>query len=93
MLQNLQYFLIPFMDWQVMALVWAGVFAGIWVGALPGLSGTMAVSLLISFTFSWELNNALARLRRRDHGDPAQYPGRSGGDRHRYGGISPRTAR
>ena len=50
------------MDWQVMALVWAGVFAGIWVGAIPGLSGTMAVSLLISFTFSWELNNALALM-------------------------------
>lgn len=62
MLHNLQYFLIPFMDWQVMALVWAGVFAGIWVGAIPGLSGTMAVSLLISFTFSWELNNALALM-------------------------------
>jgi len=50
------------MDWQLMALVWAGVFAGIWVGAIPGLSGTMAVSLLISFTFSWELNNALALM-------------------------------
>jgi putative tricarboxylic transport membrane protein len=43
-----------------MALLWGGVLAGIWVGAIPGLSGTMAVSLLISFTFSWELNNALA---------------------------------
>ncbi len=62
MMQNLQYFLIPFMDWQVMLLVWAGVFAGIWVGAIPGLSGTMAVSLLISFTFSWNLNNALALM-------------------------------
>lgn len=60
--QNLQYFLIPFMNLQLFALVWAGVFAGIWVGAIPGLSGTMAVSLLISFTFSWELNNALALM-------------------------------
>ena len=60
MLQNLQYFLIPFMDWRIMLLLWGGVFAGIWVGAIPGLSGTMAVSLLISFTFSWEINNALA---------------------------------
>lgn len=50
------------MDWHLMALVWVGVFAGIWVGAIPGLSGTMAVSLLISFTFSWELNNALALM-------------------------------
>lgn len=60
--QSLQYFLMPFMDWHLMALVWGGVFAGIWVGAIPGLSGTMAVSLLISFTFSWELNNALALM-------------------------------
>lgn len=62
MSQNFQYFLIPFMDWHLIALVWAGVFAGIWVGAIPGLSGTMAVSLLISFTFSWELNPALALM-------------------------------
>ncbi len=62
MTQNLQYFLIPFMDWQIMGLLWAGVFAGIWVGAIPGLSGTMAVSLLISFTFSWPINDALALM-------------------------------
>lgn len=62
MLNNIHYFLIPFLDWHVMLLVWAGVFGGVWVGAIPGLSGTMAVSLLISFTFSWELNNALALM-------------------------------
>ena len=45
-----------------MLLLWAGVGAGIWVGAIPGLSGTMAVSLLISFTFSWQVNNALALM-------------------------------
>lgn len=60
--QSIQYFLIPFVDWHLMALVWVGVLSGIWVGAIPGLSGTMAVSLLISFTFSWELNNALALM-------------------------------
>ncbi|MDR2528604.1 MAG: tripartite tricarboxylate transporter permease [Synergistaceae bacterium] len=54
--------MIPFMDWRIMGLLWAGVFAGIWVGAIPGLSGTMAVSLLISFTFSWEINDALALM-------------------------------
>jgi putative tricarboxylic transport membrane protein len=59
-MENLNHFLIPLLDWQVMLLVWVGVLAGIWVGAIPGLSGTMAVSLLISFTFSWKLNNALA---------------------------------
>lgn len=61
-MENLSYFFIPFMNWEIMALLWAGVMAGIWVGAIPGLSGTMAVSLLISFTFSWQLNNALALM-------------------------------
>lgn len=61
-MDNLQYFLIPFINWEILALLWAGVAAGIWVGAIPGLSGTMAVSLLISFTFSWQLNNALALM-------------------------------
>jgi putative tricarboxylic transport membrane protein len=60
--QSLQYFLIPFVNWQMMALIWLGVFAGIWVGAIPGLSVTMAASLLISFTFSWDLNHALALI-------------------------------
>ena len=46
--QNLQYFLIPFLSWEMMVLIWVGVFAGIWVGAIPGLSVTMAASLLIS---------------------------------------------
>lgn len=37
-----------------------GVFAGIYVGAIPGLSVTMAASLLISMTYSWEVDAALA---------------------------------
>lgn len=62
MSQNLQYFLIPFLHPEMMLLIWAGVFAGIWVGAIPGLSVTMAASLLISFTFSWDINSALALI-------------------------------
>lgn len=38
----------------------AGVLAGIYVGAVPGLSVTMAASLLISMTYSWEVDAALA---------------------------------
>ncbi|MEM8854379.1 MAG: tripartite tricarboxylate transporter permease, partial [Pseudomonadota bacterium] len=37
-------------------------FAGIYVGAIPGLSVTMAASILISFTFSWEVNHALCLM-------------------------------
>ena len=40
----------------------AGTFAGIYVGAIPGLSVTMAVSILISFTFKWHVNEALALI-------------------------------
>lgn len=40
----------------------AGVFLGIYIGAIPGLSVTMAVSLLISFTYSWEVLPALAAM-------------------------------
>ena len=39
-----------------------GTLAGVYVGAIPGLSVTMAVSILISFTFSWDVNNALALM-------------------------------
>ena len=43
-----------------MIYVAIGVFAGIYVGAIPGLSVTMAASLLISMTYSWEVDAALA---------------------------------
>lgn len=39
-----------------------GVFAGIYVGAIPGLSVTMASSLLIAMTFSWDTGAALALM-------------------------------
>lgn len=41
-------------------LIGLGTFSGIYLGAIPGLSVTMAVSLLISFTYSWETHSALA---------------------------------
>jgi putative tricarboxylic transport membrane protein len=46
----------------LLLLTAAGTFAGIYVGAIPGLSVTMAVSILISFTFAWDVNNALALM-------------------------------
>ncbi|MBX2836361.1 MAG: tripartite tricarboxylate transporter permease [Gammaproteobacteria bacterium] len=39
-----------------------GTLAGIYVGAIPGLSVTMATSILISFTFKWPVNDALALI-------------------------------
>ncbi len=49
-------------DPQLILLVGLGTFAGIYVGAIPGLSVTMAVSILISFTFSWDVMPAIALM-------------------------------
>lgn len=59
---ELQYLLIPFKEPLLILLVAAGTFFGIYVGAIPGLSGTMAVSLLVSLTFGWETNSAIALM-------------------------------
>lgn len=58
----LEYLLIPIRQPFLILLVAAGTFAGIYVGAIPGLSATMAVSLLVSFTFGWPLYPALALM-------------------------------
>lgn len=54
-----QGFLAVFSNIELILLIAAGVFVGIYVGAIPGLSGTMAISLLISFTFGWDVLPAL----------------------------------
>ena len=54
--------LMPLLDLELLALIAAGTLAGIYVGAIPGLSVTMAVSILISFTFSWDVYPALALM-------------------------------
>ena len=56
------YFLMSWLDPTLLALTAAGALAGVYIGAIPGLSVTMAVSILISFTFSWEVNEALALM-------------------------------
>lgn len=43
-------------------LVFLGSIAGLFVGAMPGLSVTMATALLVSVTFTWEVNNAMALI-------------------------------
>jgi putative tricarboxylic transport membrane protein len=59
---SLQYFLMAWLSPKLIFLIAAGTWAGIYVGAIPGLSVTMAVSILISFTFSWNVNDALALM-------------------------------
>lgn len=56
------YFLIAWSDPWLLFLTGAGTLSGIYVGAIPGLSVTMAASILISFTFKWDVNEALALI-------------------------------
>ncbi|MCP1711994.1 TctA family transporter [Kerstersia gyiorum] len=58
----LQYFLISWTDPKLLMMAAIGTFAGIYIGAIPGLSVTMAVSILISFTFKWPVNEALVLI-------------------------------
>lgn len=62
MMDALGYFLMSWLDIKMLALTALGTFAGIYIGAIPGLSVTMAVSILISFTFKWDVNEALALI-------------------------------
>lgn len=60
--ENFSYLLMAWSDPQLLMLTALGTFAGIYIGAIPGLSVTMAVSILVSFTFSWDVNQALALI-------------------------------
>lgn len=55
-------FLTVFSQPELLLLVGLGTLAGIYVGAIPGLSVTMAVSILISFTFSWDVYPAISLM-------------------------------
>ena len=55
-------FLTVFTQPQLLLLVGIGTLAGVYVGAIPGLSVTMAVSILISFTFSWDVYPAISLM-------------------------------
>ena len=62
MMDALGFFAMSWLDPYLLLLTAAGTFAGIYIGAIPGLSVTMAVSILISFTFKWPVNEALALI-------------------------------
>ena len=61
-MSTLQNLVVLVQDPSLIILVAIGVFVGIYVGAIPGLSTTMAISILISFTYSWETLPALALM-------------------------------
>jgi len=61
-MEVVQYLLAPFTNPLLMVFVAVGCFAGVYIGAIPGLSATMAVSLLVSFTFGWEVHSAIALM-------------------------------
>ncbi|WP_136068534.1 tripartite tricarboxylate transporter permease [Modicisalibacter radicis] len=62
MADSISYFLMAWLDPSLLMLTAIGTLAGIYVGAIPGLSVTMATSILISFTFAWDVNDALALI-------------------------------
>jgi len=61
-IETLGFFATSWMDPGLFLLTALGTLAGIYVGAIPGLSVTMAASILISFTFKWDVNEALALI-------------------------------
>lgn len=62
MMEALGFFSTSWISPQLLGLTALGTFLGVYIGAIPGLSVTMAVSILISFTFSWDVNNALCLM-------------------------------
>ncbi|MEP5729291.1 MAG: tripartite tricarboxylate transporter permease [Sulfitobacter sp.] len=62
MFETLADVITVFTQPQLLFLVGLGTFAGIYIGAIPGLSVTMAVSILISFTFSWDVYPAISLM-------------------------------
>lgn len=61
-MEHLNDMLRALLDPQLLIFLGTGVFLGIYIGAVPGLSVTMAASLLISFTYSWDVLPAMAAM-------------------------------
>lgn len=47
---------------KIIFLIALGTVGGIVVGAIPGLTVTMATAILVSFTYGWPMNEALALI-------------------------------
>ncbi len=52
--------ILSILDLNFILLVFLGSISGLFVGAMPGLSVTMATALLVSVTFTWKTNSAMA---------------------------------
>lgn len=52
----------PFMDPQLLLIALIGTLAGFIIGALPGLSVTMATTLLVSLSYSWDTIPAIVLI-------------------------------
>ncbi|MFS0575177.1 tripartite tricarboxylate transporter permease [Sporosarcina sp. 179-K 3D1 HS] len=55
----IEQILIPLLDVKLFLLVALGTLLGFIIGALPGLSVTMGVTLLVSLTFTWDTISAI----------------------------------
>ena len=53
---------LSFITPQFILLVFLGSVAGLFVGSIPGLSVSMATALLVSITYTWQTNDALAMI-------------------------------
>lgn len=62
MMDFLTYGVAEVLTWSNLLLVFGGTFLGIVVGAIPGLTATLAISLLIPVTFSMDPIPALVML-------------------------------
>ncbi len=62
MLENFHLGLQVFFDWPNIFAVFAGVTTGIFIGAVPGLTATMSVALLVPLTFKMGPVAGLAML-------------------------------
>jgi len=62
MLENFQLGVQVFFNWPNILAVFSGVTAGIFIGAIPGLTATMSIALLVPLTFTMSPVTGLAML-------------------------------
>lgn len=62
MYENMMQALTLAVTWENMLIMFLGMLGGVIIGALPGLTGTMAVTLILPFTFTMDPVAALLLL-------------------------------